>query len=83
MCQSKKSWWLPGNRVWEKEVENLSYFPLRFCVNCNNVWEIPFSFGQDTRVIYYKDFHTYGLTREFCNACEKGSKTKKRNTKKR
>ena len=81
MCQSKESWWLPGDRIWEKEVENLSYFPVKFCNNCNKVWEVPLSFGQDKRTKYYKDFPTYGLTREVCNACkEKGSK---RNTKTR
>ena len=78
MCQFKKPpWWIPGSRIWEKEdPDKLTYFPVRLCIKCSQVWEIPLSFTQELDIIYHFDFPTYGLKREVCNACIQSKKDK-------
>ena len=41
---------------------------LRYCMNCNNVWEYEYV-GRDY-ILLYKDFPTIGLQRECCKYCK-------------
>ena len=72
MCQYKSSWWIPGERIFDnlREINiKIDYFPVKLCNTCNKVWEMPLKFTRHTKIIYHKDFPTYGLEREECYAC--------------
>ena len=78
MCQPKISWWIPGERLIEERNEDarIEYFPVKFCHKCNNVWEKPLKHTRVYKVVYHKDFPTYGLIREECDECIKERKEK-------
>ncbi len=90
MCQSKeKVWWIPYGRIWDniKEVDKIlnTYFPVKICKLCNQVWEKPLKYTKDSHVVYHSNFPRYGLEKETCNACKEkrrkkiyASRTKKR-----
>jgi hypothetical protein len=83
MCQLKnQSWWIPGDRIFDnlREINSaaIEYFPVKFCINCNRVWEEPLKFSElkrkGNRFRFLEDFPTYGLERKVCYACTKKSR---------
>ena len=72
MCQLKElPWWITDctrNRVYKTKDRKYNsiptYFPVRYCNNCNKVWELPLAYGRDKEILYHCDFPTYRLKRE-------------------
>jgi len=47
-------------------MDNKKVFPVKYCLDCEQVFEM----DERVKILYYKDFPTFGLERETCYNCK-------------
>ena len=84
MCQFKSPWWIPSQRIYDNLRDGnvkIDYFPVKFCTKCDRLWEEPLKFSEvrkkGNKLVFHKDFPTYGLERKVCYGCIKETREKR------